>query len=75
MTIVKTLSKGQIVIPAAIRKKYKIQPGSELQIIEYGGIIYIIPPVNDPINAACGSLAQKPSLSERLLKERKGEFL
>jgi AbrB family looped-hinge helix DNA binding protein len=75
MTIVKTLSKGQIVIPAAIRKKYKIQPGSELQIIEYGGIIYIIPPVNDPINAACGSLTQKPSLSERLLKERKGEFL
>ncbi len=75
MTIVKTLSKGQIVIPAAIRKKYKIQPGSVLQIIEYGGIIYIIPPVNDPINAACGSLTQKPSLSERLLKERKGEFL
>lgn len=75
MTIVKTLSKGQIVIPVAIRKKYKIQPGSELQIIEYGGIIYIIPPVNDPINAACGSLTQKPSLSERLLKERKGEFL
>ena len=75
MTIVKTLSKGQIVIPAAIRKKYKIQPGSELQIIEYGGIIYIIPPVNDPINAACGSLTQKPPLSERLLKERKGEFL
>ena len=75
MAKVKTLSKGQIVIPAAIRKKYKIQPGSELQIIGYGGIIYIIPPVNDPINAACGSLTQKPSLSDRLLKERKGEFL
>jgi len=75
MTKVKTLSKGQIVIPAAIRKKYKIQPGSVLQIIEYGGIIYIIPPVNDPIKAACGSLTQKPSLSEMLLKERKGEFL
>lgn len=75
MAKVKTLSKGQIVIPAAIRKKYKILPGSELQIIEYGGIIYIIPPVSKPIKAACGALPQKPSLSEQLLKERKGEFL
>ncbi len=72
---VKALSKGQIVIPADIRKKYNIKPGSELQIIEYEGIIYLIPPVKDPIRAACGSLPQKPPLSERLLKERKEEFL
>jgi len=75
MTIVRALSKGQIVIPAEIRKKYNIKPGSELHIIEYGGILYIIPPVEDPIRAACGSLPPEPSLSERLLKERKGDFL
>jgi AbrB family looped-hinge helix DNA binding protein len=74
MAIIKTLSKGQIVIPAEIRKRYGIKPGSELQIMEYGGIIYLIPPVEDPIKAACGILPSKPSLSERLLKERKGEF-
>lgn len=74
MAIIKTLSKGQIVIPAEIRKRYGIKPGSELQIIEYGGIIYLIPPVEDPIKAACGILPSKPSLSARLLKERKGEF-
>ena len=74
MSIVKTLSKGQIVIPAEIRKRYGIKPGSELQLIEYRGIIYLIPPVEDPIKAACGILPSKPSLSERLLKERKGEF-
>ncbi|HLG31186.1 MAG TPA: AbrB/MazE/SpoVT family DNA-binding domain-containing protein, partial [Candidatus Brocadiales bacterium] len=62
------------VIPAEIRKRYGIKPGSELQIMEYGGIIYLIPPVEDPIKAACGILPSKPSLSERLLKERKGEF-
>jgi len=75
MTIVRALSKGQIVIPAEIRKKYNIKPGSELHIIEYGGILYIIPPVEDPIRAACGSLTPEPSLSESLLKERKGDFL
>ena len=75
MTTVKTLSKGQIVIPAEIRKKYHIEPGTKMQIMEYGGIIYLIPPVEDPVSAACGILPSKPSLSDRLLKERKNEFI
>ena len=74
MAIVKTLSKGQIVIPSDIRKRYRIEPGTEMQIMEYGGIIYLIPPVQDPIKAACGILPLKPSLSERLLRERRKEF-
>jgi AbrB family looped-hinge helix DNA binding protein len=74
MAIVKTLSKGQIVIPAAIRKRYHIEPGTEMQMMEYGGIIYLIPPVEDPIKAACGLLPSKPSLAEKLVRERKGEF-
>ena len=74
MTTVKTLSKGQIVIPADIRKRYQIEPGSELQIMEYGGIIYLIPPVEDPIKEACGLLPAKPSLSKKILEGRKGEF-
>ena len=74
MAIVKTLSKGQIVIPAEIRKRYHIEPGTEIQIMEYGSIIYLIPPVEDPIKAACGVLPSEPSLSEKLIKERKREF-
>ena len=75
MTTIKTLSKGQIVIPAEIRKKYHIEPGTEMQIMEYGGVIYLIPPVEDPVSAACGILPSKPSLSDRLLKDRKNEFI
>lgn len=74
MSIVRTLSKGQIVIPAEIRKKYRIERGTELQIMEYGGIIYLIPPVKDPIDAACGLLPSLPSLSDKLLLERKRDF-
>jgi len=74
MATVKTLSKGQIVIPAEMRKRYHIEPGTEMQIMEYGGIIYLIPPVEDPIKAACGILPSEPSLSEKLLSERKREF-
>ena len=74
MTTVKTLAKGQIVIPAEIRRKYSIKPGTEMQIMEYDGIIYLIPPVEDPIKAACGFLPKKPSLGKQLLRDRKGEF-
>ena len=74
MAVIKTLAKGQIVIPADIRKRYHIEPGTEIQIMEYGGIIYLIPPVEDPIKAACGILSSKPSLSGKLLKERRSDF-
>lgn len=75
MATVKALSKGQVVIPAKIRKKYHINPGSELHILDYRGIIYLVPPVDDPIKTACGLLPQKkPSLSAKLLKERRKDF-
>ena len=71
MLTVKTLSKGQIVIPSDIRKRYGIETGSKLQIMEYGGVIYLVPPSKHPIKDACGILPPKPSLSGRLLKERR----
>lgn len=74
MATVRTLSKGQIVIPAEIRRRHHIEPGTEMQIMEYGGIIYLIPPVDDPIKSARGALPAKPSLAGRILKERKDDF-
>ena len=74
MPTVKTLAKGQIVIPAEMRKKYHIDPGTEMQIMEYGGIIYLIPPVADPIQAARGSLPTRPSPAGQLLRERRGDY-
>ncbi|MBI3015788.1 MAG: AbrB/MazE/SpoVT family DNA-binding domain-containing protein [Candidatus Tectomicrobia bacterium] len=60
--------------PAKLRKKYHIKPGSEIQLLEYGGIIHLIPPAEDPIGAAAGFLPKKPSLAGKLLKERKKDF-
>ena len=74
MQFVKVLAKGQVVIPAPIRKKYSIQPGSKLQIFEYGNLIYLVPPSKDPIEQAIGCLPQTPSLSDELLKERRKDF-
>ena len=74
MLSVKVLTKGQIVIPAKIRKKYNITPGCALHVFEYGNLIYLVPPVKDPLKDARGCLPQKPSLSGELLKDRKKDF-
>ncbi len=74
MNTVKVLTKGQIVIPASIRKKYDIHPGNALQIFEYGNLIYLVPPVKDPVKDAMGCLPQNPSLSKALLNERREDF-
>jgi AbrB family looped-hinge helix DNA binding protein len=74
MISVKVLTKGQIVIPAKIRKKYNITPGCALQVFEYGNLIYLVPPVKDPLKEARGCLPKQPSLSSELLNDRKKDF-
>ena len=74
MLSVKVLTKGQIVIPAKIRKKYNITTGCALHVFEYGNLIYLVPPVKDPLKDARGCLPKKPSLSSELLKDRKKDF-
>ena len=74
MNTVKVLAKGQIVIPAGIRKKYEIKPGSTIQLFEYDNLIYLIPQSKDALRAAMGCLPESPSLSDELLTERKKDF-
>jgi AbrB family looped-hinge helix DNA binding protein len=74
MESVKVLSKGQIVIPAALRRKYGIRPGSEIRIFEYGQLIHIVPPSPDPVSSAMGCLPSTPSLAAELIEERKKDF-
>lgn len=73
MESVKVLNKGQIVIPASLRKKYAIKPGNRIHIFEYGRLIYIIPHADDPVSEARACLPAHPSLSEELLTDRKRE--
>lgn len=65
--------KGWVVIPAHLREKYKIKPGDEVAIIDYGGVLSIVPLVKDPIKAGRGMLKGGRSLTDALLKERAKE--
>jgi AbrB family looped-hinge helix DNA binding protein len=65
--------KGQIVIPGPLRKKHHLEPGTHVDLYEYGDIICIAPHVAEPIDAAFGMLPSSPSLAEELLLERQKE--
>ena len=63
-------NKGWVVIPAELRKKYNLLPGTEVVIVDYGGVLSIIPALKNPIKRGRGMLRDLPSLTRDLLKER-----
>ncbi|HEY5271126.1 MAG TPA: AbrB/MazE/SpoVT family DNA-binding domain-containing protein [Anaerolineales bacterium] len=66
--------KGWVVIPAELRKKYHLTPGTEVVVVDYGGVLSIIPAMRDPIKQGRGLLKDLPALTEDLLKERAEEL-
>ena len=66
--------KGWVVIPSELRKKYHLTPGTEVVVVDYGGVLSIIPAMRDPIKQGRGLLKDLPSLTEDLLKERAEEL-
>ena len=62
-------SRGQTVVPAAIRKRYHIQEGDRLVWLDDGSTIRIVPVAGDTIRALRGA-GKGEGLLERLLGER-----
>jgi AbrB family looped-hinge helix DNA binding protein len=73
MSIVTTTIKGQIVIPASIRKKFGLKQGSKVNIYEHNKKIILEPVHQDPITEGRGILKTKGRVLMRLLEERKRE--
>ncbi len=69
--IVHVSSKGQIVLPAAIRKKYSIVAGSTLSVVEWAGTICLVPGAADPVGELRGMLTGTGYSSEEFLAERR----
>jgi AbrB family looped-hinge helix DNA binding protein len=73
MTTLTVSNKGWVVIPAEYRRRYGLKPGSKLMLVDYGGILALVPAHKDPIREGAGLLAGGPSLTEALLEERARE--
>jgi len=65
--------KGWVVIPAELRRKYALKPGSTVQIVDYGGVLAIVPTLENPVQQAAGMLKGKKSLTKSLLAERRAD--
>ncbi len=60
-------SKGQLVIPAAIRKRYKLTPRSRVEVLDTGHSILIMPlPKGDTFLASRGLLKGKLTTKDLL---------
>lgn len=69
----KISQKGWVVIPAELRKKYDLEPGDEVYVVDYGGVLSLIPGQEDPVDYARGMLKGESSLTQALKEERARE--
>ncbi|MGD0263890.1 MAG: AbrB/MazE/SpoVT family DNA-binding domain-containing protein [Candidatus Methylomirabilota bacterium] len=63
-------SKGQLVVPARLRRKYGIKPGTKVCFIERDSEILFQPVTREYIRSVCGMLKGGTSATEELLRER-----
>jgi AbrB family looped-hinge helix DNA binding protein len=73
MTMLTVSSKGWVVIPADLRRKYDLSPGTRVMLVDYGGVLTLVPALDDPVEQSYGLLAGGPSLTKALLAEHAKE--
>lgn len=70
METARVTSKGQLVIPSRLRRKYGIRPGTKICFIERDREILFQPVTREYIRSVCGMLKSDVSVTGELLKER-----
>ena len=73
MSVAKISSKGWLVIPAELRKKYRLEPGQYVRVVDYGGVLSLVPQLKDPVKEGMGSLEGGSSLVDALFESRNRE--
>jgi AbrB family looped-hinge helix DNA binding protein len=66
-------SKGQIVVPAKLRRRYGLKPGTKVYFIERDDEILFQPVTKEFIRSVHGMLKSETSVTKELLKERARE--
>jgi AbrB family looped-hinge helix DNA binding protein len=66
-------TKGQLVIPSKLRRKYGIRKGTQVAFVEEKDRLVLQPLTREFVARLCGSLKGEPPLLEALLEDRKKE--
>jgi AbrB family looped-hinge helix DNA binding protein len=67
--VITVSTKGQIIIPSEIRKKYKIKQGDRFELQEINGKLVLTQLNDKPFVGLYGALKGKNSLTRSLQKE------
>ena len=70
---VKLSKRGWVTIPASLRKKYGLKPGANLQVVDYGGVLAIVPAIRDPAKRGARILKGEDSLTRAVIAEHPQE--
>ena len=62
-----------MVIPAELRRKHNLGPGAEVQVVDYGGVLALVPTLRDPVEQAAGMVKGRKSLRAAVLAEHRTE--
>lgn len=73
MASVTVSQKGWVVIPAELRRKYHLTSGSQVQVVDYGGVLSLVPMLKKPVTDVKGLFKGETSLTQILLKEHVAE--
>jgi AbrB family looped-hinge helix DNA binding protein len=73
MDVVKATVKGQILIPASLRRKYHIERGTSLRVYDKWNRIILEPVIQDMVEEGRGMLKTKGRILKALIKDRKRE--
>ena len=74
MSLITVSQKGWVVIPAKLREKYHWKTGDRVKVVDYGGVISLVPVLREPEEEALGALKVRGrSLLKSLERARKEE--
>jgi AbrB family looped-hinge helix DNA binding protein len=73
MNVVKATVKGQVLIPAPLRRKYKIERGTPLRVYDKKNRIILEPVVRDLVEEGQGMLKTRGKVLKSLIEDRKRE--
>jgi AbrB family looped-hinge helix DNA binding protein len=74
MSVVTVSQKGWVVIPAALREKYQWKTGDRVKVVDYGGVVSLVPVLRNPEEEGLGTLRmRRRPLVDALGRARKQE--
>ncbi|HYM25438.1 MAG TPA: AbrB/MazE/SpoVT family DNA-binding domain-containing protein [Vicinamibacterales bacterium] len=74
MDVVTVSQKGWVVIPVELRNKYHWHSGDRVHVVDYGGVVGLVPVLRNPVTEATGALRVRGrSLLRRLRQVRTRE--